>query len=260
MPDENQAAQVDPLDAFVQGDDQTQTKVTTETTTTESATVETELTETEKPVEDGFQKRINKVTADKYKETRRADDLQKQLDKLNANKPADSLTKPDLESFDYDNEAFNKAELLYQIQEGVKSELSVASERTATLKSQDDARVLADSFNERVTALDKKDFNEVADSIPELPAGVASALMQSENGAELIYHLGKHLDTADALAKMSPEMAMMELGRLSSNLSTKPEIKTSAAPDPIEPVKAGSSLNSEVGDEMSMDEWMAKYG
>ena len=117
-----------------------------------------------------------------------------------------------------------------------------------------------ESFNERVTALDKEDYADKANAIPDLPDGVAAAIMSLDNGPEMVYHLGEHLDKADALASMTPMAAMMELGKISSQMSAKPEIKTSAAPDPIEPVKAGSALNSEVGDNMPMDEWMAKYG
>jgi hypothetical protein len=90
--------------------------------------------------------------------------------------------------------------------------------------------------------------------------GVADALMSLDNGAELIYHLGSHLDQADALANMSPMAAMVEIGRMSVGMNKKPEIKPSAAPDPIEPIQAGSALSSEVGDDMSMADWMAKYG
>jgi hypothetical protein len=76
----------------------------------------------------------------------------------------------------------------------------------------------------------------------------------------MVYHLGSNLEKADAIANMTPAMAIMELGKLSTQLKAKPEIKTSAAPDPIEPVKAGSSLSSNIDDDMPIDEWMRKYG
>ena len=84
--------------------------------------------------------------------------------------------------------------------------------------------------------------------------------MQSEDGAEMVYHLGSNLEKAEALANMTPASAIMEIGRISAQLSAKPEIKTSAAPDPITPVKAGSALSSDISDNMSMSEWMSKYG
>jgi hypothetical protein len=58
---------------------------------------------------------------------------------------------------------------------------------------------------------------------------------------------------ADKLATMSPQQAMMELGRISANMSAQPNIKLSAAPDPIVPISSGGSLSKDLG-EMSMDE------
>lgn len=268
MSEENNAALVDPLDAFVQeAIDQDSNETTEEATTTESAPVEDakepDSTEAEKPKEDGFQKRINKVTADKHdakrKEdlaTKRADDLQAQLDKLNESA---TLTEPKLEEHNYDEDAFNKATVSFNVQEQVKAELTKQAAAQKQVNQDAEAQKLTESFNDQISALGKEDFTAKAESLPTLPPGVAGALMSLENGAEIIYHLGNHLDKADSLAGMSPMAAMAEIGRISSQMSTKPEIKLSAAPDPIEPVTAGSSLSSNMDDEMSIDAWMSKY-
>jgi len=271
MSDENQAAQVDPLDAFVQEViDQDSEQKPEETPITESATVddakEPEATEPEgdeqKP--NGVQERINKITADKHEErrqreaaTKRADDLQKKLDELEANKP--TLKKPELEDHDYDEEAYNKAQVAYQVQEQVKESLVTHKAREDQARQQAEAEQALGKFNERADALGKDDFNAKAQAIPELPEGVASAIMSLENGAEMVYHLGSNLDKADALANMSPMAAMMELGKISASISVKPEIKTSAAPDPIEPVTSGSALSDNIDDDMSIEAWMSKY-
>lgn len=261
MSDENQAALVDPLDVFVQGDDQTQVETTEEATNTESAPVEEAI----EPEKNGVQERINKITADKHEERRkreaeakRADDLQKKLDELEAKKP--TLKEPTLEEHDYDDEAFNKASVAYQVQQQVSEELASQKSKQSQLDQQAKQQQTLELFNEQAAALGKEDFVEKANAVPELPAGVADAIMGLDNGAEIAYHLGTHLDQADALANMSPMAAMMELGKISSSMSVKPEIKTSAAPDPIEPVTAGSALSAEIGDEMSIDAWMAKFG
>jgi hypothetical protein len=261
MSDENQAALVDPLDTFVQGDDQASTEVITEATTTESAPVEAN-----EPVEkNSVQERMNKITADKHTERRakeaeakRADDLQAQLDKLEANKP--TLTEPTLEGHDYDDEAFNAATVKFQVQEQVKGELASQKTQQEQLNQQAKKQQALDTFNERATALGKDDFAEKANAVPELPPGVADAIMGLENGAEMAYHLGTHLDQADALANMTPLAAMMELGKISAQMSVKPEIKTSAAPDPIEPLGSGGSLSPQADDEMSIEDFMAKHG
>jgi hypothetical protein len=213
-----------------------------------------ELTESapvaeEAPKEDGFQKRINKVTADKYEQQRRADDLQRQLDEVKAT-PKKESTTPKLEDFDYDEELFNAASIKHQVAQAVQTEKQALQTEAQQVTAAETQRV----FNESIVAMNKTDFADVASAVPQLPAGVADALVQSENGAELIYHLGTHLDMADRLANMSPQMAIMELGRISANMNTKPEIKTSAAPNPIEPITSGGgSLGKDMG-EMSMEE------
>ena len=261
-----QAAQVDPLDAFVQeAIDQDSGQAPAESQTTESAPVvdaKPETTEAEKPKEDGFQKRIDKVTADKYTEKRRADELQKRVDAFEASKTEETLQKPKLDdpSIDYDEEAFDKANRQYDIDQGVKDVLAKQSADAKAEQQQTAIEKVQSDYNNRVSALGKADFKEKQDAIPNLPAGVADALMQSEDGAEMIYHLGSNPEKAEALANMSPAMAIMELGKLSAQLSIKPETKTSAAPDPITPLSSGSALSSNIDDDMPMDEWMKKYG
>jgi hypothetical protein len=273
MSDEKPAA-LDPLDAFVQEaldqateetktEDQPVESAPTVDAITPEATVATEP-KGDEPKEDGFQKRINKVTADKHEERRKREavekklsDLQKQVDDGEANKP--TLEQPTLEQHDYDEDAFNKASVSYQVQEQVKSELTSQKAKQEQSDQQAKMQQSLKTFNERATALGKDDFEAKAQAIPELPEGVASAIMDLDNGAEMVYHLGTHLDKADSLANMTPMAAMMELGRISAQMSVKPEIKTSAAPDPIEPVTAGSALSDKIDDEMSIDAWMAKY-
>ena len=251
MSDENQAALVDPLDAFVQGDDQTPAEAPTETTTTESAPVEAK-----EPKEDGVQKRINKITKKAGEQERRADSLQKQLDELNR-KP--ELEEPTLELHNYDTDAFNDAQVDYKIQEGVKKELKANSQNDILEKQKLDAKQSYDLFVESVKAIDSNGMTKI-DTLPDLQQDVIDAIMQAPNSGELALHLTNNLDAADKLAAMTPNAAMMELGRISFQMSIKPEIKTSAAPDPIETLNSGSALSSEVGDEMPIAEWMAKYG
>ena len=263
------AARVDPLDAFVQGPiDQGLEQAPTDNQTTESApvvdTIKPEATEAEKPTGDGFQKRIDKVTADKYSEKRRADDLQKRVDAFEASKAKETLQKPKLDdpSIDYDEEAFDKANRKYDIDQGVQDVLAQQSaDAKAEQQETEKEKVLTD-FNERIKTLGKADFDEKANSIPNLPAGVADAIMQSEFGAEMIYHLGspENAEKANAIANMTPAMAMMELGKLSTQLSIKPEIKLSAAPDPITTLNSGGSTLEISEDDMTMDQWMAKHG
>ena len=273
MSDEKEAA-LDPLDAFVQeAIDQAAEEPKPEAQITESAPVEDakepELNEATEPEgneqpEGGFQKRINKITADKHEAIRKREasdklngELQAKLDEIEASKP--TLKEPTLEDHDFDTDKFDKATVAFQVQEQVRTELATQKTKQNQIDQDTAAQQALDQFNERADALKKDDFAAKRDAIPDLPEGVASAIMSLDNGAEMVYHLGTHLDKADSLANMSPMAAMVEVGRISAQMSVKPEIKTSAAPDPIEPVTAGSALSDSIDDEMSIDSWMAKY-
>ncbi len=265
MTTETQAAQVDPLDAFVQeAIDQGSQQEQAETPTVESAPTEevkaeeVPASQEEKPAEDGFQKRINKVTADKYTAQRERDALQVQLDKLSNTPSQEQVKAPTLEDpdIDYDEDKLRAAQISFGVQQELAKQGATQRQAAETVKAQQQAT----DFDQKVATLGKEDFYDKASKIPQLPEGVAEALKQSDSGVELIYHLSEHLDQADALANMTPMAAMMEIGRMSTVMNKKPEIKTSAAPEPIEPVKAGSALSSEVGDDMSIDDWMAKFG
>ena len=195
---------------------------------------------TETKPEDGFQKRINKVTADKYSEKRRADDLQRQIDELKA-KPVETPVKaPTLDEFDHDEEAFNAANIKYQVGQAVKEESVKLQQGQEKLKQQQSHS----NFENRIAEFNKNDFDEVANAVPQLPDGVANELMSSDIGPELIYHLGTHLDVADKLASMTPNAAMMELGRISTNMNATKKSKISAAPEPIETLNTGGSISN----------------
>ena len=193
--------------------------------------------------EDGFQKRINKVTADKYTEKRRADKAEQELEELRAKAPIVQGSAPKLEDFDYDQDKYTQALISHQVEQALTTQAATKQEQ----ESQASAQKTQAAFNERIANLGKPDFEDVANAVPQLPNGVADALVQSDNGAELIYHLGTHLDLADKLANMSSTQAIMELGRISANMSAQTEIKPSAAPDPIEPLNSGGSISQERG-------------
>lgn len=260
MSDENQAAPVDSLDAFVQGDDQTPTEATTEAAIVESAPTESAInpdsTEAEKPKEDGFQKRMNKITKKAGEQERRADSLQKQLDEM---QKTPELEEPTLEQHGYDTDAFNDAQVDYKIQEGVKKGIKANSQGNILEKQELEALQLTESFIEKVTAIDSEGMDKI-NSIPDLPKGVVDAIKQSPESGELALYIATNPEVADKLAAMNPTVAMMELGRISVKMSIKPEIKLSAAPDPITTLNSGGSALDVNEDDMSMDQWMAKYG
>ena len=217
---------------------------------TESAPVEQVEPPAEAPEEltERAQKRFNKIVADKHAEKRRADEAERKLSERSIIAPVvEAKEAPKLEDFEYDQDAFNAALIDYKVAEQVSQAVAqVTSTQSDAVKARE-SQEAQQGFNDRIVALAKPDFDEVANNVPLLPNGVADALVRSENGAELIYHLGNHLDLADKIANMSPQAAMMELGRISATMAATPAVKLSAAPDPIEPLNSGGSISQEAG-------------
>ena len=93
------------------------------------------------------------------------------------------------------------------------------------------------------------DFEDmVASSDVVVSNEVREAIMESEVGPQLLYHLAENPEVAESLAKMSAIKALREIGKLEAKLEkseAKPEVKTVAAksnaPAPISPIKATSA-------------------
>jgi len=206
----------------------------------EAPEVEPEQEETPEP--DNIQKRFNKLTKEKYDAKREAEELRKRLEELES-KPKEEAKKPNLEDFDYDDSSYQDALIEYRVQKAIEDKEAAQ----AKARQQAQAQEAQAAFNERVEKLNKPDFWDAANSIPTLDPSVAQALTLADEGAELIYHLGTHLDQADKLASMAPTQALLYIGKLSASLNKKPDVKLSAAPDPIEPINSGGSLSKDRG-------------
>jgi hypothetical protein len=63
-----------------------------------------------------------------------------------------------------------------------------------------------------------KDWDEVVDQDIFIGRDAQLAILELENGAEVIYWLGKHPVAAEKLGKLNPVSAIMEVGRLSASL------------------------------------------
>ncbi len=221
------------------------------------ATEETPEPEAEKkPKEDGFQKRINKVTEDKWNAVRKAEKLQSELDELRE-RPQAELIEPKLEDFDYDEQKHNDALVDYRVNSKLQDDRNKQKEANAK-QAQADA---TNKFSENSVkfAEDKPDFKDVLNKVPVLQPTVLSAIMEDKQGPALAYYLGTHLDKADQIVSMNPIAAAIEIGKISAKLSEPKQIKPSSAPDPIEEIVSGGVVESDIGDEMSIDRWMQKH-
>jgi len=208
-----------------------------ESTVTESDTVKKEVVapveETTPESKTGIEKRFSKLT-------KTIRDLEAKLAvKAPEVKPAvatpePALTAPKQEDFS-DWEAYSdalvehKVKLIESRKDG-EAKARVAQEQQAALE----AKLISQTDSARVKY---EDFDDVALN-PELPVTpvMLHVLQSSDNGAELLYHLGSNPDVSAKIAAMSPGAAALAIGRLEAKLfpdeQPKPAVVEKAAVAP----------------------------
>ena len=90
------------------------------------------------------------------------------------------------------------------------------------------------------------DFDDlVASSDVVVNNAVRDAILESDVGPRILYHLAENNDLAKKIASLSPNAALREIGKLEARFEAKPEIKQTApvvkskAPAPIQPIRGG---------------------
>lgn len=236
MTEETQAALEDEMTNV----DESTTDSTEPQVNEESAPSTAEDSSEESKGSNKVQERINRITAEKWAEKRRAEELERKLAEMQNNTQAQPQAgkEPTLEQFDYDDAAYNRAMVKYEVAKELEASRAQENER----KAQDSQSAAQEVFNQRVVEQTKKapDYAEAVSDL-QLPDSVVTALIEAENGPELAYHLAKHKDLADSMFNMTPTQAHMKLGQITAQLLAKQVIKPSAAPDPIDPISNGGA-------------------
>lgn len=206
--------------------------------------------------QDAIQKRINKITADKYAEKQRADELAKRLAELEGAKAALPSEAPKLEDFDYDDAAHTAAVVQYQ----VKKELEAQANQQRQQVQQQSQREKAQEFAGKESAYLAKapDYAEAVANLPQFPPDTLDAIYSLDNSPETAHYLGKHLDVAYEIANAPPHIAAVKLGQIAAGLAsaTATKVKPSSAPEPINTITGAGGVSKNL-DDMSMDEIMA---
>jgi hypothetical protein len=90
------------------------------------------------------------------------------------------------------------------------------------------------------------DFDDlVASSDVVVNNAVRDAILESDVGPKILYHLAENNDLAKKIASLSPNAALREIGKLEAKFEAKPEttqtapVVRSKAPTPIQPIRGG---------------------
>lgn len=211
----------------------------------------------EKPKSNRFQERITQLTQRAKEAEKREKELQERLTKY---EQPEVKPRPKLEEFDYDEDKHAAAlDEWYASQ----SEASLSRVEQKRLKEdvdksrQDAARAVGEAFQERSKefAEGHTDYYETIHN-PAFGQGqaVTQAILNSDNGPALAYHLGKNLHLTNELNAMNPIHALMEIGRIEAKLSTPVAPQTTQAPTPQKPPRGSSSVQKDP-DKMSPEEY-----
>ena len=185
-----------------------------------------------------MQRRIDKRTADVYRERARVEQLTAELERISQTGGEQRPQEQDVEALaDYKSRVreFSK-EAGRIVQEGSK-------------QHSDYTRVVTEDLVSEVGPL-------------VMPNGLPSPFMAvvleaSDDPKALLYHLGKNPELAEELADLSPIKLAKKLDRIERDLADKSKPKPGSAPKPIEPVRATSS-DPGLHTGLSTEEWMKR--
>ena len=91
------------------------------------------------------------------------------------------------------------------------------------------------------------DFDDmVASSDVVVSDSIRDAILESDVGPKILYHLAENSDLAKKIAGMTEKAAMKELGKLEARFEAKPEevkpVVKSKAPAPIQPIRTAAGV------------------
>lgn len=207
----------------------------------------TEAAETEKvePKPDAVQKRFNEMRRKQGDAERRADAAEAALARLTTN------TEPDPDQYDDPND-YTKALIRHEAKRAAAENFHENAVETAN-------RARLDSWEERqnVARTTMPDYDSVIGASTTLFAPLVSeALLESEQGPALAYHLASNPELADKIAAMPPVRAIMELSRIEARL-TAPAVKTPTnAPDPPRTLGSAQAITRDPA-KMSVSDYVA---
>ena len=209
----------------------------------------------------GVQKRIDRLTQEKYRLRAELEFLRSQQPQPQQAQPAQQAQQPSqapkLEQYNSieeyldalaDHKASQKFDHLAKEREAKESQT----------RQQKEAAKLHEGYTKQTEQARQayEDFDDVVQD-PDLPISqaMAEAILRSSNGADVAYYLGKNPDQAARIASLDPFSAAVEIGRIAATVVRPQPRKTSNAPPPIQPVGARATPVTDP-DKMSADEWM----
>jgi len=207
----------------------------------------------------GVQKRIDRLTREKYQLQARLEVLERSQQAPQQQQQVQPSQAPKLDQFNSveeyldalaDHKASQKFDHLSKEREAKESQN----------RQQREAAKLHEGYTKQTEQARQAydDFDDVVQD-PDLPISqaMAEAIMRSNNGADVAYYLGKNPDQAARIASLDPFSAAVEIGRIAATVVRPQPRKTTNAPQPIQPIGSRATPVADPA-RMSDAEWYAQ--
>ena len=144
------------------------------------------------------------------------------------------------------SDAFEYAKALAEY--STEKALAERDRQIAQAREQEAQQKVIESWAQKVQAAkaEMPDFDDmVASSDVVVNNAVRDAILESDVGPKILYHLAENNDLAKKIAGLSPNAALREIGKLEARFEAKPEtvqtapVVRSKAPAPIQPIRGG---------------------
>ena len=216
---------------------------------------EEKVTEEPKP-KPRLEKRIDKIVKereqareDATRERQKREEIEARLKDLeSATKPKAEVNRDEKPRPDQFVDAFEYAEALADW--SAENAVMRARQEDIERKVQEERQKVIETWNSRLENVKKDlpDYDDmVASSDVVVSDQVRDAILESEVGPRILYHLAENPEIAEKISKSSLITALREIGKLEARfektepIEVKPVAVKSKAPAPISPIKAGTS-------------------
>jgi hypothetical protein len=144
------------------------------------------------------------------------------------------------------SDAFEYAKALAEY--STEKALAERDRQVAQAKEQEAQHKIIESWAQKVqeAKAELPDFDDmVASSDVVVNNDVRDAILESDVGPKILYHLAENSDLAKRISGLSTNAALREIGKLEARFEAKPEVKQtppivrSKAPTPIQPIRGG---------------------
>lgn len=190
--------------------------------------------ETEEHKTSKFQRRLDRQKQARIAAEAEARELRDKIAALEGKATETRQGEPSIDDFE-DYAEYSKALARYE----VKQTLDGIDREKSEAKQKEEARAKQQRWNDSVDAAidEMPDFEEVVyDPSLIISPAMQDAIVESDIGPKIAYHLGNNPDIAKSILALSPTRQIAEIGKLEVKLTAKAPVTTSKAPEPIKPV------------------------